>query len=112
MGFDAGPADGVFGRKTVAALARFQNEQQISESGSIGPQTKARLAEMVKSLSKSDPIAGSVIGKLIQLDQSERTGPPESGDPFFAKRQARRSSQTDMLYPRKAYIASEEGRTY
>lgn len=110
LGYDPGPADGVLGRKTVSALATFQHEQRIYENGTIGEQTRTRLAQMIGKLARTDPIGNSVLGKLIQLDELERGGPPESADPFYAKRAARRVGQGSVLN-RREYMASERSRT-
>ena len=42
-GFDAGPADGIAGPKTQAALQKFQQSQGVAASGSIDVQTLASL---------------------------------------------------------------------
>ena len=42
-GFDPGAIDGVWGRKTIAAVKQFQSEQRLTVDGIVGPKTKAAL---------------------------------------------------------------------
>src|SRR5215207_7543112 len=42
-GFDPGGIDGVWGRKTIAAVKQLQSQQGLAVDGLIGPKTKARL---------------------------------------------------------------------
>ena len=42
-GFDPGGIDGVWGRKTIAAVKQFQAQQGLSVDGMVGPNTKAVL---------------------------------------------------------------------
>lgn len=42
-GFDAGTADGIWGRRTIAAIKAFQREAGIGADGIFGPQTSAAL---------------------------------------------------------------------
>lgn len=44
-GFDPGEIDGVWGRKTIAAVKQFQSEQRLTPDGIVGPKTKAALFE-------------------------------------------------------------------
>ena len=43
LGFRPGPVDGVVGRKTRGALARFQRSQKIPVTGSVDAETMVRL---------------------------------------------------------------------
>jgi uncharacterized protein (TIGR02594 family) len=42
-GFDPGGIDGVWGRKTIAAVKQFQSEQGLNIDGIVGPKTAAAL---------------------------------------------------------------------
>jgi uncharacterized protein (TIGR02594 family) len=42
-GFDPGGIDGVWGRKTIAAVKQFQSEHGLDVDGVVGPKTKAAL---------------------------------------------------------------------
>ena len=42
-GFDPGAIDGVWGRKTIAAVKQFQAEQRLTVDGIVGPKTTAAL---------------------------------------------------------------------
>lgn len=44
MGYDAGPADGVGGRRTSAALRAFQRDHQLPASGRLDEATRQALA--------------------------------------------------------------------
>ena len=39
QGFNAGPVDGIWGRKTIAAIKKFQAKQKLDVDGIVGPQT-------------------------------------------------------------------------
>lgn len=43
LGFDCGPLDGVFGRKTLAAVRAFQSSRGLVVDGVVGPRTSAAL---------------------------------------------------------------------
>jgi peptidoglycan hydrolase-like protein with peptidoglycan-binding domain len=42
-GFDPGPADGTFGRRTEAAVVAFQQANGLSVDGRVGPDTAEAL---------------------------------------------------------------------
>lgn len=44
-GFDPGRIDGVWGRKTIAAVKQFQSKQGLTADGIVGPKTKTALFE-------------------------------------------------------------------
>ena len=45
LGLDPGPADGVLGPRTKAALTRFQQAEGVRPSGVLDAETKSRLAD-------------------------------------------------------------------
>ena len=44
-GWNPGPVDGVFGRKTKRAVKHFQRKRRIGVDGAVGPQTISEIAE-------------------------------------------------------------------
>ena len=46
-GYDPGPADGTFGRRTEAAVAAFQEANGLSVDGRVGPETATALSSAV-----------------------------------------------------------------
>jgi peptidoglycan hydrolase-like protein with peptidoglycan-binding domain len=49
VGFDPGPADGVFGKMTATAVAAFQSASGLPVNGVVGPATKRALASAAPS---------------------------------------------------------------
>lgn len=49
LGFNAGPVDGIMGRKTKAATKKFQSFHQLMIDGVSGPQTQQKLTQIHKS---------------------------------------------------------------
>ena len=49
LGFNAGPVDGIMGRKTRAATRKFQSLHKLMVDGICGPQTQQKLTEIHKS---------------------------------------------------------------
>ncbi len=45
LGLDPGPADGVLGPRTKAAVTRFQQAEGLTSTGVLDPETRSRLAE-------------------------------------------------------------------
>jgi len=61
VGFDPGPADGVFGRMTSTAVAAFQSASGLPVNGALGPATKQVLA----SASPSSEVVASGPGAVV-----------------------------------------------
>lgn len=49
LGFNAGPVDGIVGRKTRTATRRFQSHYQLTADGIAGPQTQQKLGQVHQS---------------------------------------------------------------
>lgn len=45
LGYDVGPADGVAGPRTLAAVKAFQRDAGLVDDGVVGPKTRAKLTE-------------------------------------------------------------------
>jgi uncharacterized protein (TIGR02594 family) len=54
-GFDPGGIDGVWGRKTIDAVKRFQSEQRLNVDGIVGPRTRAALFGNATSATPATP---------------------------------------------------------
>lgn len=48
LGYDPGPANGTFGRKTRQAVLRFQRERGLDDDGIVGPLTAAALDQALR----------------------------------------------------------------
>lgn len=57
FGIDAGPADGIFGPKTTAAVKEFQRRAGIGTDGIVGAQTYTQLEDCYYSRGKFAPAA-------------------------------------------------------
>src|SRR5262245_32670084 len=63
LGYDLGRADGIFGPRTAAALARFQREVGLVADGVCGPQTIGALTRLGRKI---------IGGRPTLLRESER----------------------------------------
>jgi peptidoglycan hydrolase-like protein with peptidoglycan-binding domain len=72
LGFEPGPADGVMGAHTKAALTRFQQSEQLRPTGTLDSQTRTTLAarrrdhvlELQKALKTAGVYPGSIDGVM------------------------------------------------
>ncbi|MBX5481115.1 MAG: peptidoglycan-binding protein [Myxococcaceae bacterium] len=70
-GFDPGPADGIFGANTRAAVLAFQASRGIAVDGVVGPQTWKELAK-AGPVSGNPNIGGSTLReKILNLARSQ-----------------------------------------
>lgn len=87
MGYDLGRADGILGRRTAAALARFQREVGLVADGVCGPQTMAALRRLGRKVIGGRPnllreterfrAAGpALVDKRIVIDPGHGGGDP------------------------------------
>jgi N-acetylmuramoyl-L-alanine amidase len=88
MGFDAGRADGIFGRRTARALAQFQRELGLSPDGAVGPDTMAALRRLGRKVVGGRPVmlreaeffrhsGPALVGKRLVIDPGH--GGPDQG---------------------------------
>jgi hypothetical protein len=71
-GYDAGPMDGTFGRRSLAALTTFQAEQCLPATGTMDPQTADRLAEA--DLFMPAPCVGAAAETATALALADQEG--------------------------------------
>jgi N-acetylmuramoyl-L-alanine amidase len=87
LGYDLGRADGIFGRRTAAAVARFQREVGLVSDGVCGPQTFAALRRLGRKVIGGRPnllreterfrAAGpALVDKRIVIDPGHGGGDP------------------------------------
>jgi len=55
LGYDAGPVDGVFGRKTRQALNSFERDRGLSQSASVNQATIQMLAQATQNAARTAP---------------------------------------------------------
>jgi N-acetylmuramoyl-L-alanine amidase len=73
LGYDLGRADGIFGRRTAAALAMFQREVGLVADGVCGPATMAALRRLGRKVVGGRP---TLLRETIRLHAS---GPTPTG---------------------------------
>jgi N-acetylmuramoyl-L-alanine amidase len=87
LGYDLGRADGIFGRQTAIALARFQREVGVVPDGVCGPKTIAALHRLGRKVVGGRPTllreaerfrsAGpALLGKCVVVDPGHGGGDP------------------------------------
>lgn len=77
QGYDPGPLDGVWGRRTIAAVMQFQKARGLEVDGIVGPVTAAALASesgMPKSKAETVPLVWYEEARR-QLGTAEKPGP-------------------------------------
>lgn len=89
MGFDPGRRDGVFGRRTDAALRDFQRNVGMTPDGTCGPTTLGALGRLARTVTGGSPetlreaerlhrSGPALAGKVIVLDPGHGGGDPGS----------------------------------
>jgi N-acetylmuramoyl-L-alanine amidase len=87
LGYDLGRADGIFGRGTAAALARFQREVGVPPDGVCGPMTFAALRRLGRKVVGGRPTllreaerfrasGPALVGKCVVIDPGHGGGDP------------------------------------
>lgn len=119
LGYDAGPADGVLGPKTGAAIRSFQKDQHIAGDGKLAPNMVNRLTavyaklpvtaspkyEVGETIVYSDGSAEKVLG-ITDDEIRVQTGGGERRKPanflLFAEADATSDAPADFLQPLRA----------
>jgi peptidoglycan hydrolase-like protein with peptidoglycan-binding domain len=89
LGFDPGPIDGIFGPKTEAAVKAFQKKYGLVVDGIVGPQTWAKINELLNSRSSSSTGSGTTGGTSGSSGAHKAMSDYENeiwGDPFVPER--------------------------
>ena len=73
LGFDAGRADGIFGRETGAALREFQRNVGVLADGTCGPATFKALARLTRT------VVGGAPSALREAEAIRSSGPTLAG---------------------------------
>ncbi|MGE5404844.1 MAG: 3D domain-containing protein, partial [Candidatus Saccharibacteria bacterium] len=84
-GYDSGGVDGVFGKQTLAAVARLQENADILIDGRVGPQTRGVLANLTGSNSEEISQTGNRVVNMVATayDDSDECNYPFGGYPSF-----------------------------
>lgn len=114
LGYDLGRADGIFGRRTAAALAHFQREVGLVADGVCGPQTMTALHRLGRKVIGGRPTllretvrihasGPGLVGKRIVIDPGHGGGDPG----LTIDEGGRRWTEADLAYDLAARL---EGR--
>lgn len=57
LGYEVGPLDGIYGKKTLEAVRKFQKDTRIRLDGIFGPQTLGSLKVQIANKQKGDPLS-------------------------------------------------------
>ncbi len=79
LGYDPGPADGIFGGRTGQALQKFQTDHGIEEDQVLGPAT----LDALKAVARKKPdsvLRSTVVGKLMNYGAKGASGADPSPD--------------------------------
>ncbi|HWP96750.1 MAG TPA: 3D domain-containing protein [Syntrophomonadaceae bacterium] len=84
-GYWCGSADGVFGASTRKAVVRFQQDNGISTTGTVGPLTNKALGISTTSVSRGGSMGGSRTMSMVATgyDNSYKSNYPFFGQPSF-----------------------------
>lgn len=61
LGYDCGNVDGIFGSKTVYAVKKFQNDNNLNDDGIVGYQTMAAINKAIATRAKIATVTASVL---------------------------------------------------
>lgn len=114
LGYDLGRADGIFGRRTAAALATFQREVGLVSDGVCGPRTMAALHRLGRKVIGGRPTllletarmhssGPALVGKRIVIDPGH--GGEDSG--ITVTHEGGRWTEAELVYDLAARL---EGR--
>ena len=99
-GFDPGPADGVWGRRTIAAVKAFQESKGLKADGVVGPETAAALMDGAREAGAQSQAAPLVWYEEArrQLGTKEKPG-PASNPRFYSGRASSAFATAAMISP-------------
>jgi peptidoglycan hydrolase-like protein with peptidoglycan-binding domain len=85
------PADGVYGKDTVATVKRFQKANKLAQDGSVGPKSWTRLVVSVKTGSKGSAVKAvqsqlKSRGYKLSVDGTFGTGTQKAVKDFQSKK--------------------------
>lgn len=79
LGYDPGPADGILGEKTTAAISSFQRHHRITPVGPLSRPTLLALAAELYRANPSDPQVLQLALSLLTLAKGGTSGDCEEG---------------------------------
>lgn len=82
LGIDAGPADGIYGRKTANAVRTFQKTANIKQDGDAGPSTIPLIVNL-KGFKYSGGTYSDFVNDLTQVEQKLSQQPTSESTDYF-----------------------------
>ncbi|MBT8213728.1 MAG: peptidoglycan-binding protein [Acidimicrobiia bacterium] len=111
MGINPGPADGIFGPKTAAAVKQFQEKAGLDADGIAGPKTMAAMAEAKGGGAKAMIADRAAEAKpaVEEVSSDARSGADSLKDKFADKFGAAREKAEDATESLKDKFSDKFG---